>query len=346
MKQLSFIGGEAGFGSNNTSAYAIIDNNLLLIDCGSTVFSKLFMMDKARNFLNKRDNIEVIITHMHDDHVGSLGQLINYCFYFLHKKVTIYSKCINLETRLNIAAAPKEGYEIITDSHINFIKTNHCLGMDSYGFQMTINDRNVVYTGDTNTLEPFYNYIDYGTELYVDISYYNNPAHLNIKYIFDVINRLSLNGIDVYLMHLDNKKEIINYINNTNIKLFSDNQLNKQDIINILNDYDFDKNKYRVISGAAMVLYGFKEFTKDIDITVTKDYYAYLLNNYDCTFDRINEINEPIFYIDNIINFGNNYFNSRKNIVDDIPVQTKKDLIELKQNLNREKDIKELKLIK
>ena len=49
--------------------------------------------------------------------------------------------------------------------------------------------------------------------------------------------------------------------------------LNKKDIISILDKYNLDNKKYVVISSAAMVLYGIKESTKDIDIAVTKEYY-------------------------------------------------------------------------
>ena len=51
--------------------------------------------------------------------------------------------------------------------------------------------------------------------------------------------------------------------------------MNKEDIINILNKYNFDKDNYVVISGAAMVLLGIKDKTSDIDISVTDSYYNY-----------------------------------------------------------------------
>ena len=65
--------------------------------------------------------------------------------------------------------------------------------------------------------------------------------------------------------------------------------MNKKDIIDTLKKYNFDSTKYIVISSAAMVLLGIKDTTKDIDIAVSDDYYEYLLKNYNCKFERINE---------------------------------------------------------
>lgn len=346
MKKLLFLGYDSGYGRYNNSAYYTSDNYLLLIDCGMTIFNKLHLMDKENNFLKNKDKIEVIITHLHDDHVGSLNQLILYCYHVLNKKITIYSKCQNLETRINIGGVPKEGYEIKDNPDINFIKTEHTNKLDCYGFQMNIEGKNIVYTGDTKTLEPFYSFINLGTELYTDISINQNQAHLDFNKHFDVLKRLSMNGVDVYLMHLDDIDNIKKYIEKTNIKLCFENKLFKDDIIKILNEYNLDNHKYLVISGAAMVLYGFKEYTKDIDISVDKKYYEHLLKNYDCTFEIINEEDRSVFFINDIINFSCSYYSNNKEYIENIPIQTKEDLIALKKQLNRPKDIKELKLIK
>lgn len=122
--------------------------------------------------------------------------------------------------------------------------------------------------------------------------------------------------------------------------------MTREELINNLKKYNFDNNKYLVISGGATVLLGIKDHTSDIDIAVTPDYYNYLINNYNCIFDRINEFNNKCYIIDNIINFGIDYYSEKKNIIDDIPVQTKEDLIKLKEFLNREKDKADIKKIK
>ena len=122
--------------------------------------------------------------------------------------------------------------------------------------------------------------------------------------------------------------------------------MNKKDIINILNKYKFDKDNYIVISGAAMVLYGIKDTTSDIDIAVSDEYYDYLLSNYNCTFERINEYNEKVYFIDNIINFSRTYYNEKKEYISNIPVQSIEKILELKQHLNRDKDKIDIEKIK
>ena len=114
--------------------------------------------------------------------------------------------------------------------------------------------------------------------------------------------------------------------------------MNKEEIIEKLKEYNFDKNKYIVISGAAMVLLGIKDKTQDIDIAVKDEYKDYLIDNYNVTFDRMNEYNEPVYFIDNIVNFAITYYTDKKEYVSGIPVQNVNDILKLKKGLNREKD--------
>ena len=114
--------------------------------------------------------------------------------------------------------------------------------------------------------------------------------------------------------------------------------MNKEEIIEKLKEYNFDKNKYIVISGAAMVLLGIKDKTQDIDIAVKDGYKDYLVDNYNVTFDRMNEYNEPVYFIDNIVNFAVTYYSEKKEYVNGIPVQNVNDILKLKKRLNREKD--------
>lgn len=123
-------------------------------------------------------------------------------------------------------------------------------------------------------------------------------------------------------------------------------KLYRDQIIKILKDLNLDSDNYLVISGAAMVLLGIKEYTTDIDIAVTEDYYNYLINNYNCVYERTNEFNNDCYIINNIINFGIDYYNNDKLNVLGIPVQTIEDLIKLKEFLHRDKDSSDIELIK
>ncbi len=121
--------------------------------------------------------------------------------------------------------------------------------------------------------------------------------------------------------------------------------MNKEQIIKILKKYKLNIKEYIVISGAAMVILGIKEKTNDIDISVTKEYYEYLKNNYNVTFDKINRYNNEVYFIDNVINFGIDYYTENYINVDGINVETPNEILKLKRSLNREKDLKDIKLI-
>lgn len=121
--------------------------------------------------------------------------------------------------------------------------------------------------------------------------------------------------------------------------------MNKENIIKLLNQYNFDKNKYVVISGAAMVLLGIKPTTNDIDISVTPSYCKYLLNKYNCILEKEKDNRVKVYFIDNVINFSTDYFDNNLLFIEDIPVQSIDNLLLLKQSLNREKDKKDIELI-
>ena len=86
---LSFLGRDSGFGIKNNSAYIEYENKFILIDCGFTVFSQL----KNKFDFNKYDEIDVIITHLHNDHAGTLSQFILYMYFIYNKKVNVITKC-------------------------------------------------------------------------------------------------------------------------------------------------------------------------------------------------------------------------------------------------------------
>lgn len=126
--------------------------------------------------------------------------------------------------------------------------------------------------------------------------------------------------------------------------------MNRKEILEILNKYNFDKNKIYIISGSAMVLYGIKEKTNDIDITIDEEYEKVLLGNYNCTIER--EIKDngktyKAYMIDDIINFSTHYYDRfNYNVLDGYNIQKVEDILKLKESLNREKDKKDIKELK
>lgn len=128
-KAITFLGKDSGFGKKNTSAYAIVNNRLLLIDCGQTVMTQL----QEKNLLTEISGIDVIITHMHGDHVGSLSQLALYSYFVLKTPINIITKCAEIDNFLTITGVarycktpgfPEERYTR-NNNFVTFISTDH-----------------------------------------------------------------------------------------------------------------------------------------------------------------------------------------------------------------------------
>lgn len=225
-RAITFLGKDSGFGRKNTSAYAFVNNRLLLIDCGFTVFSQLM----EQNLLNNVDGVDVIITHLHPDHCGSLTQVILYSYFILKRPVNVISACKKIDNRITdeggprfipVPGFPPERYTRNND-FVTFIHTNHVGDiMDCYGFSATINGSHVVYTGDTATIQPFLKYLDKGTQFFVDTSI-SGETHLKLEDNLQTLKELTKKGVDVYLMHLDKEKEIRELIKDTEIHICDD----------------------------------------------------------------------------------------------------------------------------
>lgn len=209
---LNFLGNKSGFGDKNNSAYIEDDGNLILIDCGFSVFNEI----KNKFDFSKYSEINIIITHLHNDHAGSLSQVILYLWYIFNKKTTVISNCEHIRTYLDITGTPREAYELKRFAeNIEFIPTFHVKELDSYGIKANFGGKKIIYTGDTSTLEPFIIHLDNVDELYVDVSKIGG-VHLKLDEIIEKLEEIQGKGIEIYLMHLDD----IEYIKNINKEKF------------------------------------------------------------------------------------------------------------------------------
>lgn len=207
---LTFLGSDSGFGNFNNSAYVEAESKFILIDCGYTVFNIL----KEKFDFKKYSEIDIIITHLHNDHAGSLSQFIMYLWFVYQKKVNVYSNCSNIKEYLNITGTPNTAYNILKENDsLKFIKTQHVKELDAYGFLLKIGDKRILYTGDTATLEPYCDYLDNIDEFYVDMSI-NSNVHLKIGEEMEHLRAIKNRGIKIFLMHTDNKKEINKIVQN------------------------------------------------------------------------------------------------------------------------------------
>lgn len=225
---LRFLGRGSAFSDEHNSAFFISNKELVLIDCPASTFQKI----KKIPFENI-DKIYILVTHTHGDHSGGVGSMLQYAWFVLHNFVTIVTPSEDVKNDLimllmQIEGCEAEWFNIMTadELHRNWfvsgIPTTHVKSLDGkcFGYHLRVHDSDVIYTGDTATLEPYLHLIHSDDAyLYTETSFYKSDVHL---YIYDILPRLTElveNGVHVYLMHLDNEAEISEIIRNTKIRL-------------------------------------------------------------------------------------------------------------------------------
>lgn len=165
-KILNFIGTGGAFSTkyvNNSAYYYLKEDEILLLDCGETVFHKILKLNIITNNIKR---VDIAITHFHSDHVGSLGSLV---FYLRYKKVkevniifpnkTISYMLLNIygiDEKLFKVKTPKEidGYYIkeYEQLHGDVGTNGEIIPMPSYGYHVINDNDNFFYSGDTCTI--------------------------------------------------------------------------------------------------------------------------------------------------------------------------------------------------
>lgn len=231
---LQFFGIANGLSKEkSTSAFFEYKNNLILIDCSIDTCREILDFD-----ISKYENIYVIVTHTHSDHVGGIGMLAAYLGWNFGRTLNIIMPTDKMADDfntylINIEGANPAHYKIgvacefcdIPD--IEPIKTSHTYLLEDkcYGWKIKFDNKCIIYTGDTNTLNPFMIYIreamleNFDVYLYSEINSVNNGAHLFIDNNLKTLNSLSKKGVKVYLMHIDNIDKIKEKIKGSNIKI-------------------------------------------------------------------------------------------------------------------------------
>ena len=216
MQTLKFLGRGSAFNTKegNASAYIKQDNHLLLIDCGEDIFERIM---KA-NLLDGIGRVDVLITHLNSDHVGSLSSLIYYCYYIKKFKVNVYFPTSELKDLLKlmghdgeykfIELKENEIFNIVRDLDIIPLKTNHITGMSCYGYYIYTRFSNIYYSGDSSVFEMDCFDLSVYDEIYQDTcsADYEGNVHLSLKKLCEAVPIEYRNK--VYCMHID-KDELI-----------------------------------------------------------------------------------------------------------------------------------------
>ena len=120
--------------------------------------------------------------------------------------------------------------------------------------------------------------------------------------------------------------------------------MNKQDILSALERFPYGRGGYWVITGGAMVLYGIREQTADIDLGCNKET-ADRLEADGYLSKRMDNGHRQFKYGDTIEIFEG-WLRDSVRTVDGFQVISIKGLIEMKKEIGREKDKRDIELIK
>lgn len=115
-------------------------------------------------------------------------------------------------------------------------------------------------------------------------------------------------------------------------------------IIEKLKEINFPKDEYWIIAGGAMVMYGFRPSTRDIDIGCTTKLADKLEQEGYPTTPYKNKLRR-IEYSETIELFEG-WTENTADLIEGIPVITIEGLIKMKERLGREKDLRDIELIK
>lgn len=218
MFSLHFLGRGAAFNvtEGNTAACVKNGEELLLLDCGETVFYQLM----KQHLLDGVKRLTVAVSHLHSDHCGSLGSLGHYCRYALGIRMTLLvpreeAYVQELGQLLRIFGNDENSVEMIPaedwtgmegiDS-LRYVPTQHAEGMRCFSFELQTREGAVFYSADTRTTETLQAFLRAHEDIagiYMDATDADYPGnvHLPVTRLIEAVPQ-ELRGRTV-LMHLN-----------------------------------------------------------------------------------------------------------------------------------------------
>lgn len=216
---LNFLGRGSAFNvkEGNNSAYLKLtinrkEDDLFLIDCGENIFERII----KNKLLNGIERVDILITHLHSDHVGSLSSLIYYCYYIEHIVPNVYfpnkDLYVFLKFQGNLDGRDYKFHmlHIDTDNFIEIgnvkiikpIKVEHVKELNCFGYLMDIGGELIWYSGDCRSIS------DFIKDSNIDIFYqdtcladYDGNVHTSLRSLCQSVPEKKRNK--VYCMHID-----------------------------------------------------------------------------------------------------------------------------------------------
>ena len=219
---LKFIGTGSAFNHKlgNTSAYYKENGNLLLIDCGETVFGRILEL----NLLEDVSNVYIAITHTHSDHIGSLGSLVLYLSIMkgivpniiVTTEDSAEEQEKTLKNYLSLSGVSEEEYEFTYGDMmeevfaglvvVNMKQITHSSRLTSYAVELIFKNKAFYYVGDNNDakyIKSLVKKLNKDDIIYTDATNreYKNSVHISLNKLAEIISDEKRN--QVYCMHFD-----------------------------------------------------------------------------------------------------------------------------------------------
>lgn len=218
--ELHFTGIGAAYYPVLGSNCAFFEHNkhLFLIDCGESTFKAMF----TRNEIFSYEKITVLLTHLHADHIGSLGSFLSFCKNVLQKKALLVAEENTIVKILSQSGVQPDLYDFSTDFaecgtgdlSIHPQRVTHANDMLCCGFIFECDGEKTYYSGDTcNIPESILKSFLAGEikTMYQECTYLetDSASHTSLKKLCEWIPKQERNRI--YCMHLggDIQKMII-----------------------------------------------------------------------------------------------------------------------------------------
>ena len=213
----------------------------------------MYNVEKAEKLV--KDDVKeifVLLTHLHADHASGLGLFAQWCYLVKHRQPIFVSdvrlrsdivedmratgvdkdffKFVSIHSDNNLYVfdsleIKKKEQDVLrkelASCIIKIIPTKHVenLANKCFGFMLNVNGKKIVYTGDTNTLEPFANKLYDVDEFYCDMSWkYKSDAHLywpeQKKKLLELARKCN-----IYFMHIDDVELAVKEIDSLPLQL-------------------------------------------------------------------------------------------------------------------------------
>lgn len=200
----------------NTAAYYIEGNKLTLIDCGESVFERIV----NENLLDGIKHVDIYITHLHSDHVGSLPSFIFYLKFGFLIKPNVYFPNDDIVKFLKLGNVPDDIYNFVkldgSQENVYVVKQKHTIVESAFGYIMKLNDKWFFYSGDANSFRLKWRCAFDGfyledkdivvSHIYHDVTRHLNDAHVNVFELLKCFPRDIRKKVT--LMHFDDDKTI------------------------------------------------------------------------------------------------------------------------------------------